>query len=186
MRLDDFLTTSTAGFFYIGAKDGSGFFCMGSKAEIFDELNYQEKQAEIRRKKRMDVLKNDTIEHDMHMVKTYQCRLGRLNDEYNALKRAHLAARRTTEKKNIRGKMNVVKSKLEYNNNGLQNAKQRLEERKEQGEKVHRDAVKWKPYAEREVVETYATLQHDPAGIIVLCTGEENGRWWFYDEYIRG
>ena len=71
MILEEFLETSNAGFFYIGAMGGSGFFAMGSKEDIKDEIRYQERMEELAEEKRMSKANVDSREVQCEQV--YEC-----------------------------------------------------------------------------------------------------------------
>ena len=42
---------------------------------------------------------------------------------------------------------------------------------------------KYTPVKDRKIIETYPRLQHD--GIVIVVTGNENGKYWFKEEYIN-
>ena len=56
----------------------------------------------------------------------------------------------------------------------------KAEQYKNKAASVRKDAVHRQPFIEREVLDTYRTIQHEPAGIIVLVSGRESARYWDY------
>lgn len=186
MRLDDFLTTSAAEFFYIGAVGGSGFFAMGAKTEIMDEIRYQERKAEIKAEEKMNRANLDSREVAEAMAKVYKGRLDKIDSEIKSLRRQRLSARSTTVKKEIRDRINTLNYRRKYNASRYESACLKAEQYKNKAVKVRKEAVYRQPFTEREVLDTYKTIAHEPAGIIVLVSGKEQAGYWDYQEYERG
>lgn len=186
MILEEFLETSNAGFFYIGAMGGSGFFAMGSKEDIKDEIRYQERMEELAAEKRMSKANVDSREAAEAMAKIYKGRWNSIDDEMKSLRRQMLSTRSTQAKKEIRARINSLNCRKKYNASRYTSACMKAEQYKNKAASVRKDAVHRQPFIEREVLDTYRTIQHEPAGIIVLVSGRESARYWDYQEYERG
>ena len=101
MILEEFLETSDARFFYIGAMGGSGFFAMGSKEDIKDEIRYQNRMEALAAEKRMSKANVDSREAAEAMAKIYKGRWNSIDAEMKSLRRQMLSTRSTQEKKEI-------------------------------------------------------------------------------------
>ena len=57
-------------------------------------------------------------------------------------------------------------------------------------EKAKKRLTEYKPLLERQVLEVYKSCSEpcieNPDGIIIRVEGEENGKYWTMDEYLRG
>ena len=186
MILEEFLETSDARFFYIGAMGGSGFFAMGSKEDIKDEIRYQNRMEELAAEKRMSKANVDSMEAAEAMAKIYKGRWNSIDAEMKSLRRKMLSTRSTQEKKEIRARINSLNYRKKYNASRYTSACMKAEQYKNKAASVRKDAVHRQPFIEREVLDTYRTIQHEPAGIIVLVSGRESARYWDYQEYERG
>lgn len=186
MILSDFLKESNEQFFYIGAKDGSGFFAMGKKEDIADELKYQERRAEVLAEQRLRKANIDSKEAAEHMAKVYKQRIEKCENDLKDLRRQELATRSTREKKRIRDYMHSVVYKKKYNITRYNLAIQKIEQFREKAIRARGEAVHRKTYDEREVCDSYRTIAHEPAGLIVIVEGNEHAKYWDMQEYERG
>ena len=165
---------------------GSGFFAMGSKEDIKDEIRYQERMEELAAEKRMSKLNADSREAAKAMSKVYKGRMDSIDSEIKAIRRQMLSARSTQAKKEMRERINTLNSRKKYNASRYESACMKAEKYKNKAVITRKESVHRQPFGEREVIDTYKTISHKPAGIIVLVTGRESARYWDYQEYEIG
>lgn len=159
---------------------------MGSKEDIKDEIRYQERMEELAAEKRMSKANVDSREAAEAMAKIYKGRWNSIDAEMKSLRRQMLSTRSTQAKKEIRARINSLNYRKKYNASRYASACMKAEQYKNKAASVRKDAVHRQPFIEREVLDTYRTIQHEPAGIIVLVSGRESARYWDYQEYERG
>lgn len=186
MRLTEFLEQSDGSFFYIGAVDGSGFFIMGEKSDIFDEVAYQNKQEEARIERKMRRYGGGLDVNANEMARIYKRRIETIDLEIKELRRELLTTRSTERKKAIHKMINSRVYRKKYNQNRYSVACQKADACRKGAIHTRKVAISRVPFADREVVKTYRSIQQQPAGVIVIVDGKESGKYWCFDEYLKG
>lgn len=186
MKLTEFLRQSDGTFFYIGASDGSGFFCMGDKDDIFNEIAYQDKREEARIERKMRKLGGGMNISANEMARIYKRRIEDLDREIRSLRRELLITRSTERKKVIREMINSLIYRKKYNKSRYDSACQKADTCRKDAVRTRKMAISRVPYCEREVIDTYRSIQQKPEGLIVIVDGKESGRYWCFDEYLKG
>ena len=186
MKLKEYIESTKHDFYYVGAMDGSGFFAIASRNKILDELSVNDDKEKATFIKRIDSYEKaisgcggEYLEKQKKSLSETERKISDLQDELLKCKS------KSQKAKSIKAEIRYLRENEEKCRKFIKDSRSRLARMKKTYFRAIESLKTYVNFADREVVDHYPTTAHDPAGEIVIVTGNESSRPWDYKEYCE-
>lgn len=186
MKLKEYIESTKHDFYYVGAMDGSGFFAIASRDNILYELSVNDEKEKEIFKRRIDSYEKaisgcggEYLEKQKQSLSETERKISELNDELLKCKS------KSKKAKSIKAEIRYLRGNEEKYRKFIRNSGSRLDTMKKTYFRAIESLKTYVNFSDREIVDHYPTTAHDPAGEIVIVTGNESSRPWDYKEYCE-